>query len=106
MTQSRMTYSTTLKLNQRFETLSFETLETHHKFQTYDEFLSVFSIERKNNFDIGPNNLVQNRSQKNNRTAFIFMTNSGAFNREPRISYFTGFSGKIESSIKINKLKN
>ncbi len=89
MTQSRMTYSTTLKLNQRFE--------------TYDEFLSVFSIERKNNFDIGPNNLVQIRSQKNNRTAFIFMTNSGAFNRETRISYFTGFSGKIEWSIKINK---
>ena len=32
-----MTYSTTLKLNQHFE--------------TYDEFLSVFNIERKKNFD-------------------------------------------------------
>jgi len=38
MTRSRMTYSTILKLNQRFK--------------TYDEFLSVFSIERKKNFDI------------------------------------------------------
>jgi hypothetical protein len=33
-----MTYSKTLKLNQRFE--------------TYDEFLSVFNIENKKNFDI------------------------------------------------------
>ena len=33
-----MTYSKTLKLNQRFE--------------TYDELLSVFNIENKKNFDI------------------------------------------------------
>jgi hypothetical protein len=38
ITQSRMTYSTTLKLNQRFE--------------TYIEFISVFNIESKKNFDI------------------------------------------------------
>jgi len=38
MTQSRINYSTTLKLNQRFE--------------THDEFLSVFNIERKKNLEV------------------------------------------------------
>jgi hypothetical protein len=38
MTQSRKTYSMTLKLNQRFE--------------THDEFLSVFNIERKKNLEV------------------------------------------------------
>jgi hypothetical protein len=38
MTQSRMTYSKTLKLNQRFE--------------TYEEFLNVLNTESKKNFDI------------------------------------------------------
>ena len=38
MTQSRMSYLTILKLNQRFI--------------TYDEFLSVFNIESKKNFNI------------------------------------------------------
>ena len=37
MNQSKMSYSTTLKFNQRFE--------------TYDEFLTVFNIESKKNFD-------------------------------------------------------
>ena len=47
MTQSRMSYSTTLKLNQRFE--------------TYDEFLSVLNIESKKNSTFGLNTIAEDK---------------------------------------------
>jgi len=47
MNQSRISYSTTLKLNQRFE--------------TYDEFLSVLNIESKNNSTFGLNTIAEDK---------------------------------------------
>jgi hypothetical protein len=54
MTQSRMTYSTTLKLNQRFE--------------TYEEFLNVLNTKSKN-FDIWK----KVDSRKNNVGEYLYV---------------------------------
>ena len=55
MTQSRMSYSTTLKLNQRFE--------------TYEEFLNVLNTESKKNFDIW----TKVDSRKNNVGGYLYV---------------------------------
>ena len=47
MNQSRISYSTTLKLNQRFE--------------TYDEFLRVLNIESKKNSAFGLNTIAEDK---------------------------------------------
>ena len=65
MTQSRMSYLTIFKLNQRFE--------------TYDEFLSVFNIESKKNFDIW----TKHDNRRQNEGAYQYVNFSCIYHNKP-----------------------
>jgi len=55
-----MSYSTFLKFNQRFE--------------TYDEFLSVFNIESKKNFDMWTKHDSRRQNDESEKRIIIFIS--------------------------------